>query len=114
MDETQGNRLRRLRTEKGLTQKALGKLAGVGQTAIANIEADSRGYGLSVVAIAQALGTTPEYLQLEKKRIQTAYWPFESFSPDQYNQLDKALRDEIEDRLLGAILRQQRANGTHG
>lgn len=113
MDETQGKRLLRMRKAKGLTQKELGKLAGIGQTAIANIESDSRGYGLSVVAIAKALETTPEYLQMEKKPALLTDWPYASFSPKQYNLLDQGLRDEVEDRLLGAIMRQEKANGTH-
>lgn len=37
-------------------------------------------------------------------------WPFESFSPKDYYQLDTALREEIEDRLFGAINRIKRLN----
>lgn len=113
MDETYGLRLKRMRKAKGMTQKTLGKIAGIGQTAIANIEAGTRGYGLSVVAIAKALDTTPDYLQMEKKPAAFTDWPFASFTPTQYMQLDQALRDEVEDRLLGAIMRQEKANGTH-
>ena len=36
-------------------------------------------------------------------------WPFEAFSPNEYYSLDIALREEIEDRLLGAIHRARRA-----
>lgn len=36
-------------------------------------------------------------------------WPFEAFSPSDYYNLDIALREEIEDRLLGAIHRAKRA-----
>lgn len=64
-DETMAQRLKRLREAKKLSQTGLAALSGVGQSAIGNIEADIRGYGSSVVAIARALGTTPEYLQLK-------------------------------------------------
>lgn len=61
-----GQRLKRLREAKKLSQTGLAALSGVGQSAIGNIEAGIRGYGSSVVEIARALGTTPEYLQLKK------------------------------------------------
>lgn len=62
--ETIGKRLARLRKEKGLSQAKLAELAGYsGAGAIGNIERDSRGYGASIVVIAEALGTSPEYLQ---------------------------------------------------
>ena len=66
MKETVGQRLRRLRKDKKLTQAELAKKAGVGQSAIGNIEAGTRGYGISVVAIAKALDTSPDYLQMER------------------------------------------------
>lgn len=63
--ETQGERLARLRKERGLSQAALARQVGLsGQGAIGNIERDTRGYGASVVLIAKVLGTTPEYLQM--------------------------------------------------
>ena len=64
MNETIGQRLKRLRKDKGLTQVQLAKKSGVGQSAIGNIEAGMRGYGISVLAIAKVLETTPDYLQL--------------------------------------------------
>lgn len=65
MNETRGERLARLRKARGLTQQELADACGVGQSAIGNIERDTRGYGASVVAIARELGVTPEYLQGE-------------------------------------------------
>lgn len=109
MDETQGSRLKRLRIAKKLTQKELAKAGGVGQTAIANIEADARGYGAGIVGIAKALGTTPEYLQLEDqvKTFSTAPgiqeprpsygWPFQTVSAAQYYEvLTQTQRDILE------------------
>ncbi len=47
-----------------MSQAKLAELAGLsGQGAIGNIERDTRGYGASIVDIALALGTTPEYLR---------------------------------------------------
>jgi DNA-binding XRE family transcriptional regulator len=63
--ETTGQRLKRLRTAKGLSQAKLAKEAGLSsQGAIGNIEADTRGYGESIVDIARVLGTTPDYLRM--------------------------------------------------
>lgn len=62
-EETIGARLRRLRKNAGLTQAQLAALSGVGQSAIGNIEAGTRGYGASVIFIAKALKTQPEILQ---------------------------------------------------
>lgn len=65
--ETQGERLARLRTEKGLSQAKLAALVGFsGQGAIGNIERGTRGYGASIIDIARVLGTTPEYLRMEE------------------------------------------------
>lgn len=64
--ETQGERLARLRSAKGMSQAKLAALAGLsGQGAIGNIERGTRGYGASIIDIARALGTTPEYLRME-------------------------------------------------
>lgn len=64
--ETIGQRLARVRKEKGMSQATLAKLVGLsGQGAIGNIERGTRGYGARIVDIAKALGTTPEYLRME-------------------------------------------------
>lgn len=34
-------------------------------------------------------------------------WPFKLFLPEQYDKLDKKYRDDLEDRILGRIHRQQ-------
>ena len=49
-----------------MSQAALAKQAGLsGQGAIGNIENDTRGYGASIIDIARALQTTPEFLRGE-------------------------------------------------
>jgi transcriptional regulator with XRE-family HTH domain len=115
MDETIGQRLKRLRKSKNLTQKELARLCGIAQATIGNIEKETRGYGLSLIAIAKILETTPEYLQItkiHKVREASDDWPFASFSKNQFQKLDAGLREEVEDRLLGAITRQEKT-GTH-
>lgn len=62
--ETIGQRLKRIRESKGLSQGALASLAGLkSQGTIGNIERETRGYGDSVVDIARVLGVTPDYLR---------------------------------------------------
>ena len=64
-EETVGQRLKRLRDAKGWSQAKLAKEAGLkSQGTVGNIEAGTRGYGESIVDIARALGTTPDYLRL--------------------------------------------------
>lgn len=65
MQETVASRLIKLRTEKQLSQKKLAEMSGIGQSAIGNIEAGVRGYGASIVKVAAALGTNPDYLTLD-------------------------------------------------
>lgn len=110
MNETRGQRLKRLRTAQGVSQVALGKFAGIGQSAISSIESDSRGYGSSIVPIARALNVSPEYLETGENESVSTDWPFQSFTPKQYYALDPHLREEIEDRLFGAIMRQEKTS----
>lgn len=69
--ETLGQRLKRLRTSKGMTQAQLATAAGLSsQSSIGNIESDNRGYGASILKIAEILGVQPDYLQtgIEKEQ----------------------------------------------
>ncbi len=62
--ETIGQRLKRLRESRGLSQGALASQAGLkSQGTIGNIERETRGYGDSVVDIARVLGVSPDYLR---------------------------------------------------
>lgn len=63
--ETIAQRLKKIRTERGLSQAKLAERAGVSQGTVGNIESGQRGYGESIVDIAAALQTTPRYLRLE-------------------------------------------------
>ena len=61
MKETVGQRVRRLREERGLSQEDIGERTGLGLRIIARIEAGTPP-GDFLLSIAEALGTTPEYL----------------------------------------------------
>lgn len=116
MEESIGERLKRLRRAKNLSQKELARVCGVAQSTIASVENGTRGYGLSIISIAKALDVTPDHLQmvkLHKVQDSAVDWPFRSFSKKQFQNLDPALREEVEDRLLGAITRQEKT-GTQG
>ena len=56
-----GTALRRLRRERGLTQRALGELAGVSRVTVAVLETGSRATAdaATVERLARALGVSP-------------------------------------------------------
>lgn len=111
--KTIAERLKYARGLKGWTQPQLAVAAGVSAGTIGNIESGTRQSKGSLPQIADTLGINLKWLANGQGDIHTRPdWPFASFTPAQYSTLDKALRDEVEDRLLGAILRQERANGT--
>ena len=56
-------RLKLIRGERGLTQEQLAERAGISQSAIGNIESGHRKRPRDLVAIATALGVTPEWLE---------------------------------------------------
>lgn len=64
--KTPGERIRKLRDHRGLTQKALAKKAGVSQGTIGNLEAGIRKNPRALLAIAEALRTTPQWLESGK------------------------------------------------
>lgn len=111
--KTIADRLKFARGLKTWTQTELAVAAGVSTGTIGNIEAGARQAKGSLPQIAEVLGVNLKWLASGEGDIHTrSDWPFASFSPKQYMQLDQALRDEVEDRLLGAIMRQETANGT--
>lgn len=67
-DKSIADRLKRLRNAKKWTQAKLAGEAGVSTGTIGNVESGLREYGASVVDIARALGTTPEYLQMKERK----------------------------------------------
>lgn len=75
--ETIGQRLKRLRQAKGLSQAGLAAMAGVSQGTIGNLEGGTRGYGESIVDIANALNTSPAYLRLDvdSEEAAASSWP---------------------------------------
>lgn len=61
--ESIGDRCKRIRESLGMSQPALAKAAGVSNGTIGNLEAGLRKQPRELVAIARALGVTPEWLQ---------------------------------------------------
>ena len=62
-DESVGERLRRLRTERGLSQRQLAQ-AGISYAYISRLEAGDRRPSVRAIRVlARALGVTPEYLE---------------------------------------------------
>lgn len=58
-----GNRIRTLRKSLGLSQPALAKKAGLGQSTISDLENDKKGTSAeNLLAISKVLGTSQEYL----------------------------------------------------
>lgn len=62
MSKNESERLKIARKKAGLTQAELGKLAGVGQSAIGNIETGLRGFGASIIGIANACKVNAQWL----------------------------------------------------
>ncbi len=63
MDNTFGNRLKKLRTEKGYTQKEFAEKLGISPSAVGMYEQDRREPDNTVLAkICTLLDTTPDYL----------------------------------------------------
>lgn len=61
-----GQRIKDTRTDRGLSQKALGVLAGVSQTIISKLETGGNEKTKELVHIAQALGVDPAWLETGK------------------------------------------------
>ena len=101
------------REQKKWTQFQLAAAAGVGQSTISMTESGERQSKGSLPAIAEALGVSYKWLLTGTGEMKApSDWPYETFTPEQYLTLEKSFRDEIEDKLLGAITRQ-RKTGTH-
>ena len=58
-----GERVREIRTKKGLSQEQLAELSGLHRTYISSLELGKRNVGLNnIFALAKALGVTPDKL----------------------------------------------------
>ena len=58
-----GEKVRELRTKKGISQEELAELSGLHRTYISSVELGKRNVSLiNIYALAKALGTTPDKL----------------------------------------------------
>jgi transcriptional regulator with XRE-family HTH domain len=97
------------------SRKAVAKAAGVSVQAIGQVIR-----GETSALTAENHVRAARFLEIDSFWLATgegkprpdSVWPFESFLPSQYHALDKSLKLEIEDRLVGAIMRQDRQTGT--
>jgi len=113
MNETLGARLKRLRKERGLSQTQLAQAAGVGQSAIGNIEANSRGYGKGVVQIAALLGVNSDYLLMntdDPDPVAAPVRPNLSYEAERFHRWlykikDKDLRERTADAAMQVVYR---------
>ncbi len=64
--KTFGDRVRERREELGMSQEGLGKAAGISQSTIAQIERGRNQGTKHILALARALGLTPEWLETGK------------------------------------------------
>lgn len=112
--KTIAERMKYARSLKKWTQPQLAIASGVSTGTIGNIESGTRQSKGSLPQIAEAIGVNLKWLAYGEGEIHVrSDWPYASFTTKQYNLLDQALRDEVEDRLLGAIMRQEKTTGTH-
>lgn len=89
---TIAERLKQTREDLKLSQDQLAKQAGVSQGTIGNIESGTRKNPRELLAIARALGVTPEWLK-SGKGIRTIP-SFHKSTPEEFEQADAALNYE--------------------
>lgn len=99
-EETHGARVRRLRKALGMTQADLEVAAKVDQSTLSGIEKrNAMPQADTLLRIARALNTTPEYV-LEGK---ASVWPFETVAMERFMALPKDERRYVEGRLESII-----------
>lgn len=103
------DRLRYARQRLGMTQRELGRKAGVGQSAISNLESGLRSVPREIVAIAKALAVDPEWLlsgkgnsPLEAPTRQAAEIPPTQMTRQQYS--DAASRETFLQSLVAMVI----------
>lgn len=100
MDETHGQRVRRLRKALGMTQEDLQEASGVDQSTLSGIEKrNSVPSGDTLVRISKALKTSAEYIMEGTNPV----WPFEIVKLDRFLALKPYDRAHVEGKLEAAI-----------
>lgn len=110
MDETLGQKIKRLREDKGLSQSALARLLGVAPQAVQKWEGTGVPRMQRLEAIAAVLGVTAAYLMEDAAASGPAIdgWPFE-FPRSRFDALPDKLKGRAEERVL-AVIEEWEAN----
>lgn len=107
-----GDRLNKAIELAKTNRKALGLALGISEQAVGMvIRGDTRALTAENSALAARTLRVDHYWLATgegEPRPQNETWPFHGFSAAEFYQLDEALRDEVEDRLVGAIQRLNR------
>ncbi|MFC4275543.1 helix-turn-helix domain-containing protein [Achromobacter aloeverae] len=103
--DTKGNRLKKIRLEKGLSQEALARKVGCHQTLIGQMEKDKNEGSRYLVKIANVLGVSAEWLESGRGEMM-AEWPFPGVSPSDYACLSQDDKDDLLALLISKIQRR--------
>jgi len=110
--DTLGKRLAAAREKKGLSQAALAKRVGAGQSTIASIESRNKdASGLLLLRIARVLGVDLVWLieggepaqSVNESPLQYEEWPFQSISKELVLSLTPKQRTHLEDGMRIAL-----------
>lgn len=102
---TKGDRLKEMRTQKGLSQEALAKKIGCHQTLIGQIEKNKNEGSRYMIRIADVLGVRAEWLETGKGDLMSE-WPFPGVSPTDYASLPQDDKDDLLTLLKAKIQRR--------
>ena len=107
------DRLKEARAERGLSQAALAKALGLGQTTIASIENGRNQSSGALVQIAEYLGVSPTWLAdgTGPKKNHAPSWPFRA-PFEAYERLSEARKDAL-DTIVSAFLAGNAADEQH-
>ena len=107
------DRLKEARADRGLSQAALAKALGLGQTTIASIENGRNQSSGALVQIAEYLGVSPTWLAegAGPKKGRAPSWPFKA-PFESYERLSEA-RKEALDTIVSAFLAGNAAEEQH-
>lgn len=104
--EKAGDRIRRIRLRKGITQADLAQTAGIDQSTLSLIETGGGMSAESLMGICARLAVSPEYVMYgigNEDDAVNVLWPFQKLSFDRWNNLDPADKGHIQRVLMRAV-----------